>query len=220
MLQITNEIQTMSSREIAELTGKQVSHVHRDFKVMADDLGFPAEGVLMPSPNLDLGFIYDYDHQKRISCIHLNRELTLTLVSGYSAKLRHAIIKRWQELEQKESKFQIPQTMGEALQLAADQAKQLELQAPMIEVYDKLANRKNDVSTTTLAKQLGVSAIKLNRWLKAKGFKCLFKDYPAANYAEWFNVVSDVSVTGHEFTQCLITPKGQIEIAKRWEKCN
>ena len=172
MLQITNEIQTMSSREIAELTGKQVSHVHRDFKVMADDLGFPKIGILMPSPNMDLGFIYDFDEQKRIRCIHLNRELTLTLVSGYSAKLRHAIIKRWQELEAKEQ-FKIPQTMGEALQLAADQAKQLELQAPMVEVYDKLANRKNDVSTTTLAKQLGVSAIKLNRWLKAKGFKCL-----------------------------------------------
>ena len=86
----------------------------------------------------------------------------------------------------------------------------------MIEVYDKLANRKNDVSTTTLSKQLGVSAIKLNRWLKAEGFKCLFKDYPAAKYAEWFNVVSSVSPTGHEFTQCLITPKGQIEIAKRY----
>ena len=218
MLQITNEIQTMSSREIAELTGKQVSHVHRDFKVMADDLGFPKIGILMPSPNMDLGFTYDYDSQKRINCINLNRELTLTLVSGYSAKLRHAIIKRWQELEQKESKFKIPQTMGEALQLAADQAKQLELQAPMVEVYDKLANRKNDVSTTTLAKQLGVSAIRLNRWLKAKGFKCLFKDYPSAKYADWFNVVSDVSAVGHEFTQCLITPKGQIEIAKRYDK--
>ena len=148
---------------------------------------------------------------------NVSKRDSYVIVAQLSPMFTAKLVDRWQELEAKEQ-FKIPQTMGEALQLAADQAKQLELQAPMVEVYDKLANRKNDVSTTTLAKQLGVSAIRLNRWMKAKGFKCLFKDYPAANYADWFNVVSDVSAVGHEFTQCLITPKGQIEIAKRYDK--
>ena len=96
---------TMSSREIAELTDKQLSHVHRDFKVMADDLGFQIDGFskfLMPSPKMDQGFHYEQDEQGRIKTIYLNRELTLTLASGYSAKLRNAIIKRWQELENKQ----------------------------------------------------------------------------------------------------------------------
>lgn len=111
----------------------------------------------------------------------------------------------------------IPQTYAEALQLAADQAKQLEIQAPKVAVYEKLADRKGDVSTTVLAKQLGTSSIKLNRFLREIGAKWQAADLPKAGFMEWFNVVADVK-NDHEFTQCLITPKGQIEIAKRWEK--
>lgn len=109
----------------------------------------------------------------------------------------------------------IPQTYAEALQLAADQAKQLEIQAPKVAVYEKLADRKGDVSTTVLAKQLGTSSIKLNRFLREIGAKWQAADLPKAGFMEWFNVVADVK-NDHEFTQCLITPKGQIEIAKRW----
>ena len=110
----------------------------------------------------------------------------------------------------------IPQTYAEALQLAADKAKQLEDQAPKIEVYNRLAERTGDVSTTVVAKQLGTTAIKLNAWLRDKGMKWKNADLPMAGYMDWFNVISDVK-NGHEFTQCLVTPKGQIEIAKRWE---
>ena len=110
----------------------------------------------------------------------------------------------------------IPQTYAEALQLAADKAKQLEEQAPKIEVYNRLAERTGDVSTTVVAKQLGTTAIKLNAWLRDKGMKWKNADLPMAGYMDWFNVISDVK-NGHEFTQCLVTPKGQIEIAKRWE---
>lgn len=112
----------------------------------------------------------------------------------------------------------LPSSFSEALQLAADQAKQLEEQAPKIEVYEKLAARTSDVNTTVLAKQLGITAIKLNKFLKLEGIKCQFRDYPAAKYADWFNVIPIVSNGGHEGTQCLITPKGQIEIAKRFDK--
>lgn len=111
----------------------------------------------------------------------------------------------------------LPNSFSEALQLAADQAKQLEEQAPKIEVYERLADRKNDVNTTTLAKTLGTSSIKLNKWLKLNGFKWMSKDLPKAGYESWFNIVCDTR-NGHEFTQCLISPKGQIEIAKRFDK--
>jgi phage antirepressor YoqD-like protein len=142
-LMSSNEI-TMSSREIAELTGKQLCHIHRDFKVMSVELEFDTNQfnrLLMPNPDLDQGFYYDQDDQGRIKTIHLNRELTLTLISGYSIKLRNSIIKRWQELENNQHK--IPQTYGEALQLAANQAvqiedqqKQIESQAPAVEFVD------------------------------------------------------------------------------------
>jgi len=206
---ITEEQRIMTLKEISDLLDINHNVALKKAKKIAQTEGF---GTI-----IEVDIVYN-DKGQMISTIMLNKRQSIAVASILNTALLMKVIDRWMELEQKESKFQIPQTMGEALQLAADQAKQLELQAPMVEVYDKLANRKNDVSTTTLAKQLGVSAIKLNRWLKAKGFKCLFKDYPAAKYADWFNVVSDVSAVGHEFTQCLITPKGQIEIAKRYDK--
>ena len=208
---ISNEQKTMTLKEITDLLEVRHDKACKKVLSMAEDPEFGTVSVM--------DIVYN-DKGQKISTYILNERQSIAVASRLNTALLMRVIDRWKALESKERQFQIPQTMGEALQLAADQAKQLELQAPMIEVYDKLANRKNDVSTTTLAKQLGVSAIKLNRWLRAKGYKCLFKDYPAANYAHWFNVVSDISGTGHEFTQCLITPKGQIEIAKRWEKCN
>lgn len=163
---------TMSSREIAELTGKQLSHVHRDFKTMADELSFPAESIvsnrIMPSPNMDLGFSYDLDNQKRICNINLNRELTLTLISGYSIKLRNAIIKRWQELETQQAP-QLPTSFADALQLAADQAKQLELAAPKIAFVENLVEREALMTATQVGQKHGMSAKKLNKTLDDLG---------------------------------------------------
>ena len=165
---------TMSSRDIAELTGKQIGHIHRDFKKMMSDLGYD-NGGLMPSPYLDQGFTYDVDGQNRISAINLNQQLTLTLVSGYSAKLRMAIIKRWQELESNQAPA-IPQTYAAALieagrlaQVAEDQAEQLAIAAPKVAFVDELVNRDNLMTATQVGQKHKMSAIKLNRFLDELG---------------------------------------------------
>jgi phage antirepressor YoqD-like protein len=132
-----------------------------------------------------------------------------------SKAVRRSVLAKLKELEQKEQ-FQIPQTLPEALQLAADLALKIEQDKPKIEVYERLADRKSDVSTTVLAKQLGTTAIKLNRWLREIGAKWMQADLPKAGYQDWFNVVADVK-NGHEFTQCLVTPHGQLKIAEKWE---
>ena len=142
----------------------------------------------------------------------LDERQSIAVASRLNAELLMRVIDRWQELE-KSNKPSIPQTYAEALQLAADQAKQLEEAKPKLEVYDALADRKGDVSTTILAKQIGLTAIKLNKWLREHGIKWQKADLPKAGYQDWFNVVADVK-NGHEFTQCLITPLGQIEITK------
>lgn len=213
------EIQTssasgrMTTREIASLTGKEHFHVMRDVQNMFCELQTDREEIK--------GYIQEWIHpQNKQTYVEyaLPKNLTICLVSGYKAKLRLKIINRWQELESKAPA--LPQTFSEALQLAADQARVIEEQAPKVEVYEKLAARKESVSTTELAKQLGVSAKKLNEWLKYEGFKFKhFKDLPTEKKPEWFNVISGVSnYTGKEFKQCLITPLGQIEIAKRFKK--
>lgn len=91
---------TMTSVEIAKLTGKEHSNVLRDIRTLLDGLGDsnlnPKQYQLLTLPN---GMTKQID---------LDKELTMTLVSGYSAVMRHAIIKRWQELETKQSKPSLP----------------------------------------------------------------------------------------------------------------
>jgi phage antirepressor YoqD-like protein len=60
----------------------------------------------------------------------------------------------------------IPQTYAEALQLAADQAKKLEEQAPKVEYHDKVLATDNGLTTTEIAAELGMSAISLNKALQ------------------------------------------------------
>ncbi len=89
---------TMTSREIAELTGKQHSNVMRDIRVMIERL----------SATSDLKWhceteTYIDEQGKPRDMYRMDKDTTLTLVSGYDAVLRFRIIKRWQELEEQTS---------------------------------------------------------------------------------------------------------------------
>lgn len=195
----------MTSRDIATLTKKRHDNVTRVCRELIE------QGLT--SQIEELTFAHngnDYIEFK------LCKRDSILLVARLSPEFTAAIVDRWQELEEQQLiPHKIPQTYSEALQLAANQASQLELQAPMVEVYKLLADRKGDVSTTILAKQLETTAFKLNKFLRDKGLKWLNADLPKAGFEKYFNVVSDVK-NNHEFTQCLITPDGQIEIAKLW----
>lgn len=81
---------TMSSKEIAELTGKLHAHVLRDIRNMLDDLG-EAESKF--------GSSYKDTTGRTLPMYSLPKDLTITLVAGYSVVMRHRIVTRWQELE-------------------------------------------------------------------------------------------------------------------------
>ncbi|MDJ0933542.1 Rha family transcriptional regulator [Breoghania sp.] len=80
----------MFSREIAELTGKLHHHVCRDIRAMLGELG---------ESETKFGFCYTADTGNAYTEYLLPKRECLGLVSGYSARLRMAIIDRWQELE-------------------------------------------------------------------------------------------------------------------------
>ncbi|WP_446471173.1 Rha family transcriptional regulator [Xenorhabdus stockiae] len=95
----TAQAVTMSSREIAELAGKEHKHVVRDIEKMLIDLE-------IYSPDLDFndfkGFFVNrsiYKGRNVIESIDLEQDLTMTLVMGYKVQLRHKVAKRWRELE-------------------------------------------------------------------------------------------------------------------------
>jgi len=156
---------TMSSREIAELTGKQHKNVLRDVNVMLESL---------ERAGSDLSQAVRYtDERGRTSEVRLDRVLTETLLTGYSIPLRHRVVTRLQELEKvSRHSMSLPTNFAEALQLAADQAKQnaslhqvIQQQAPKVQALERLSGTHGSICITTAAKQLGIGPLKLFKWL-------------------------------------------------------
>lgn len=156
---------TMSSREIAQLTGKRHPDVKRDIQSMIRDL---KEDVS--------SFAHIYlDGQNRNQTEYLlDREHTDCLLTGYSAPLRMAVVRRWRELEACSEATKIPTTLPEALRLAADQAEEnlrligvIELQAPKVKAIKRLAAAEGAICITDAAKHLGMSPSKLFDWMQA-----------------------------------------------------
>ena len=109
----TTSTLTMSSREIAELTGKEHRNVMRDIRNMLVELY--GEGGM-------LSFEHTYRNEQNGQLypeFRLPKDLTITLVSGYNVQMRYAITKRWMELEAQQAP-KLPTSFAEALRLAAE----------------------------------------------------------------------------------------------------
>lgn len=84
---------TMTSREIAELTGKQHKHVLRDIEKMFKEIDGSNFG---PVDFLDTYKDAKGETRKQY---RLDRDLTMTLVTKYDTARRYAVVRRWRELE-------------------------------------------------------------------------------------------------------------------------
>lgn len=82
--------ETMTSLEIAEVTGKQHQHVLRDIDSLL------TQGV--DASNFGLTSYVDKSNREQ-RCYQLTKKGCLILASGYDALLREKIINRWEELE-------------------------------------------------------------------------------------------------------------------------
>ena len=113
-------VKTMSSLQIAELTGKAHSNVMRDIRNILEQLEdkhqFNFE-LMFRTNKLGNGA------ERKDPYYQLTKKDCLLLASGYDANLRAKIINRWEELEseRRNGGFQVPQSFAEALQLAANQ---------------------------------------------------------------------------------------------------
>lgn len=195
-----NNQPTMSSKEVAALTGKLHKNVLRDIRKMYADLG------ISPGSNLSQD---GYE---------LSKEDCLILVSGYNVKLRAKIIKRWIELETAQQP-QIPQTFAEALQLAANQAKQLELQAPKVEFADSIIKSEGSVSIGDFAKIYGKYGRNI-LFRVLRGEKILMNsNVPYQTYINegYFEVTETNTPVGVKVVTRL-TGKGQAWLTKRLNK--
>lgn len=186
-----NIAQTMSSREIAELTGKRHDHVMTDIRTMLESLNIQSTE-----------FSGDYKDSKgrTYPCFNLPKRETLILVSGYSVAMRAKIIDRWQELEaqtstpstkrprqtpliaQVSSTFRNCMSMAKAMGLKGNQAimsadhatKNLTGESPMalLGVTQLVATvQQKSFTPTQLGSELGISGQKVNKLLVELGLQ-------------------------------------------------
>ena len=198
----------MSSREIAELTGKSHNHVLRDIRSMFAELEIS-----------DNGYIHFWTHpqnSQQYTEFQLDRKLTDCLLTGYSAKARMKVIERWHELEEK-NKPSLPQTFSEALQLAADQAKQLELQAPKVEFVDNYVSSGDTKCLSDVAKLLNIPRNKFCKQLQDDNI--IFKrdgDYrPYSRYEAYFTMKTGNN-GDRSWVQCRVNGEGITYLSKRY----
>jgi phage antirepressor YoqD-like protein len=165
MIQLTSGDQTqkMNSKEIAELTGKEHSHIMRDIRNLQEQIG--NESIF--------GLVSYKDTKGEIRPMYeLDKKQTLLLISGYNALLRLKIIDRWEELEQQKPK--LPQTYSEALRELADVTEQKlileqrnEKLEPRSTYFEQMIMTDGLISMEQAAKLLNIKDMGRNNLFKA-----------------------------------------------------
>lgn len=133
---------------------------------------------------------------------------SITVVAQLCPEFTAALVKRWYELENQNA-VQLPQTFAEALQLAADQARQLELAAPKVQYFDRVADTKNLLNASQVGKKVGMSAVKLNQYLADMGV--YDRRIAGRTFAQWFidKGYGEVKQTKQGYPQSKFTNKGE-----------
>ena len=214
----TSAIPSMSSIEIAELCDKRHDHVCRDIRVMLEQLEIQSPQIWG-------------DYRDRIGrvypCYHLPRDLCLTLVSGYNVVMRKRVIDRWLELEESKQPA-VPQSLPEALRLAADLAEekqrlteQLEAAAPKVDFVDRYVIANGSMTFRQVAKLLNAKETDFRLFLIDK--KIMYRlnniltTYHQHTAAGRFEVKTGTSqISNHAFSQARFTAKGVKWIGGLW----
>jgi phage antirepressor YoqD-like protein len=205
---------TMSSREIAAL----VKSKHGDVKRSAERLN--AAGILT-APLAQ----FDFEHNGNVyQEYRFNKRDSLVLVARLSPEFTAAVVDRWQELE---NKALIPQTLPEALRLAADMAEQnaqlsykVQQDAPKVAFVNHYVEAGGAKSLRETAKILNmpekamIDALVRDRVLFRQSGNLL--PHALRQRERLFTVKTGTSDFGHAYTQTRVTPRGVQWIAERY----
>lgn len=178
--------ETMTSLEIAEVTGRNHKDVMRSIRDMED---------AWEKVNGRKFALVEYKDAKgeMRPCYSLNKTECLYIATKFNDEARAKLVLRWEELEAKErNQYQVPQSFAEALMLAAKQQERIEQQAkqleknskeiialngavaemkPKVTYVDMILSSKETVTTTQIGQDYGMSATKFNILLRNFGIQ-------------------------------------------------
>ena len=171
-----NNVTTMTSREIASVTGKEHRHVLVDIEKLNKDY----QDMSLPKVGQS---DYQADNGQTYRQFILTKEQTLDLITGYSRPLRIEINRRWAELEEQVAAPVLPNFNNpveaarawanevEQKQLVIEQVVVLEEQnavlTPKGQFFDTVAKSNALQSVSEVAKKQGISAQALNKVLRS-----------------------------------------------------
>jgi phage antirepressor YoqD-like protein len=221
---------SMTSREIAELTGKEHGHVLRDIRAMVVELA--------GDPDLD-HLVESKDNRGYTVEIALPKSLTLTVVTGYNAVMRKRVMDRWQELEAAAAK-PAPVVVADLAQALSDPAQlrtallaytekvmaletKVKEQAPAVEFVGRYVESTGSKGFRQVCKLLAANESDFREFLLDK--KIMYRLggewMPYADHldAGRFEVKAGTSeVSNHAFNQAKFTAKGVNWVAGEWAK--
>lgn len=229
MLNTTNSSAlTMSTRDIAELCDKRHDNVMADVRTMLEALEISA---------LTFQGYYVGGNGKSLPCFNLPRDLTMTLVTGYSIPLRKKVIDRLDELERSAAQptaidFSDPAVLlgvvGHLQGQVTEKDQIIASMLPSVEALEQIAETHGSMNRTEAAKHLGVPPQVLCKWMRTHMWtyrRAGAKDdlaYQAkinAGYLE-HKVTTGPRPDGTEWigTQVRVTPRGLTVLAKAFPK--
>jgi phage regulator Rha-like protein len=160
----------MSSLQIADLVEKRHDNVKRTIETLAGQgvIEFPQSEEIPTATKPVSVYVFSGERGKRDSIV---------VVAQLSPEFTARLVDRWQELERRAAAPVIPQTLPDALRLAADLAEgkeraesALALAAPKAAALDIIAYSEGSFTITTSAKTLQVRPKFLFSWLRNNGW--------------------------------------------------
>jgi len=160
MNQLTKMQKTMSSKDLLEVInqvrfdmGEPLLRLNSFNLKIEDELdGEHYTKNVVENTNATISYVYD-----------LTIDQCILIGMRESKSVRKSVLAILKNKEQ--SRFYIPETYSDALQLCADQAKQLEVAAPKVEYFDKVAERSALLNATQVGQKVQMSAVKMNKHL-------------------------------------------------------
>jgi phage antirepressor YoqD-like protein len=215
---ISGKVLTMSSLDIAKLTGKNHSDVKRDI------MNTLSQADLDPSK---FAHVYSDANNRTYPCYLLPKRECDLVVSGYSVKYRLAIIDRWQELENKQPEnplLQLANAVLTAQKVIDDQSNRLAIAEPKAIAFDLISEAEGELCLTDAAKHLQIKPSLFIKWLQINGW--IFRRTGSKSWAAYQNRIDQGFMIHKRATftrtsgaddyswQALITPKGISAMAK------
>ena len=197
-----NVARTMSSREIADLTGSTHDNVLKTVRSLIE------KGVVSRNETPYMPYTHPQNGQVYFEFLLSYRD-TMVVVSGYSVELRAKIIDRWQELEGQVARPQQLSTI-EILQIAMESEKarlmltaQVEQQATKIHSLENLF--KEGMTHTQFCKGLnGVNVMQVGNYLESRSW--LYNESKSGTRHRVGSYARDKYMTEH---QVEVTPHGK-----------